>query len=219
LFGLMAGWKPETAEGLALKLRVEMACGAKLEDCQQTAARLLKQRQGLRWESTQATAAAIEALAPLMRYLTGSTTVKKLQILIRGKTVLELKSEALSPLVYRLRVPAALLPACEGADVELRADSESPLLFTLSASGTQRLDKMEPLGEAVRMRRHLETLDGKPLAGPVKPGDVIAVRLQVELDRPQDYLLVEERRPAGGEDADERGVSKGLTPASGEVRD
>jgi uncharacterized protein YfaS (alpha-2-macroglobulin family) len=220
LFARMTDWQPDESGSLALKLRVEMACGAKLEDCQATAARLVKRRQGLRWESTQATAAAIEALAPLMPYLTGSTAVKSLQVRLNGKVALDLKGEALSPLVYRLRVPADLLPRGEGAELELRADSASPLLFTLSASGTQRLDRMEPIGGAVRIRRHLETLDGKPLTSPVKPGDVVAVRLEMELDRPQEYLLVEERRPAGCEYADERiGPAKGLTPASVEFRD
>ena len=220
LVARMPGWQPEATELLALKLQVEMACGAKLEDCQQTAVRLVKRRQGLHWESTRATAAAIEALAPLVRYLTSQITVKRLQVLVGGKTVLELKDpKELSPLVYRLRVPAELLPRGEGAEVELRADSETPLLFTLSASGTQRLDKMEPIGTAVRIQRRLETLDGKPLTGAVKPGDVIAVRLRIELDQARSYLIVEDRRPAGCEYADERITAKDLTPASVEFRD
>ncbi len=220
LFTRMAGWQPDSTESLALKLQVEMACGVKLEDCQQTASRLVKQRQGLHWESTRATAAAIEALAPLMRYLSSSTTVKSLQVLVGGKMVLELKDAMdLSPLVYRLRVPAELLPRGEGAEVELRADSETPLLFTLSCSGTQRLDKMEPIGTAVRIQRQLETLDGKPLTGAVKPGDVIKVRLRIELDQARSYLIVEDRRPAGCEYADERIVVRGITPASVEYRD
>src|SRR5436305_7499625 len=134
--------------------------------------------------------------------------------------LLELKeSKELSPLVYRLRVPAELLPRGERAEVELRADSEVPLLFTLSASGTQRLDKMEPIGTGVRMQRQLETVDGKPLTGAVKPGDVIAVRLRIELDQARSYLIVEDRRPAGCEYADERIIAGGITPASVEFRD
>jgi hypothetical protein len=219
LFARMPGWQPETTELLALKLQVEMACGVKLEECQQTAARLVKRRQGLHWESTRATAAAIEALAPMMRYLIGSTTVKSLRVLVGGKRVLELRdAKELSPLVYRLQVAAEMLPRGEGAEVELQVDSEVAILFTLSASGTQQLDRMEPIGTSVRMQRQLETLDGKPLHGPVKPGDVIAVRLRIELDQAQSYLIVEDRRPAGCEYADER-ISSGNTPASLEFRD
>src|SRR5438046_1333708 len=75
-----------------------------------------------------------------------------------------------SPLADRRRRPRELLPRGEAEAVERRADSETPLLFTLSAAGTQRLDRMEPIGTAVRLQRRLETLDGKPLAGPMKPG-------------------------------------------------
>jgi hypothetical protein len=216
LFAHMPGWQTDTTDLLALKLRVDLASGVKLEECQQTAARLVKRRKGLHWESTRDTAAAIEALAPMMRYLIGNTTVKSCRILVAGKPVLEVKD--LSPLVYRLAVSTESLPRGEGAEVELQADSAVPLLFTLSASGTQRLDKMEPIGTRVRMQRQLETLDGKPLKGTVKPGDVIAVRLRVDLDQARSYLIVEDPRPAGCEYADER-ISSDITPASVEFRD
>jgi uncharacterized protein YfaS (alpha-2-macroglobulin family) len=78
-------------------------------------------------------------------------------------------------------------------------------VYTVAATGIQRLDQVtEPSGTEVKLRRRLEALDGKPLGGKLRPGQVFAVRLQVELQGNEQYLLIEDRRPAGCEFADER---------------
>jgi uncharacterized protein YfaS (alpha-2-macroglobulin family) len=51
----------------------------------------------------------------------------------------------------------------------------------------------------VQLRRRLETVDGKAFAGPLKVGQVIAVRLTLDLQAAEDYLLIEDYRPAGCE--------------------
>src|SRR5262249_34558531 len=107
----------------------------------------------------------------------------------------------------------------EALAVEADADG-APLTFTLRATGTQRMDAAGPTGTAVRLTRHYETLAGRPLAGRVRAGQVIAVRLRLELAEHQDYLLVEDRRPGGTEFAGEvvHPNVKG-TVASSEFRD
>src|SRR5262249_53023369 len=52
--------------------------------------------------------------------------------------------------------------------------------------------------------RFVETPDGKPLTGPVRVGQTVRVRLRLELTQREEYLIVEDRRPAGFEFADER---------------
>lgn len=54
------------------------------------------------------------------------------------------------------------------------------------------------------MIRRFETLDGKPFQGPLKVGQVVAVRLTLSLVQPREYVLIEDRRPAGCEFADDR---------------
>src|SRR5262249_28386657 len=70
------------------------------------------------------------------------------------------------------------------------------------APGTQRQDKVEPIGDAIKVSRTFETLDGRPVAGPMTVGRTLAVRLAVVLDRPREYVLIEDRRPAGCEFGD-----------------
>ncbi len=90
----------------------------------------------------------------------------------------------------------------------MAADCDEPVYYTVVASGTQRLDKVEPVGKEVKVTRRLETLDGKPLEGPVGVGQVFAVRLTVELEKPQGYVIVQDRRPANCEYADESGWAR-----------
>jgi uncharacterized protein YfaS (alpha-2-macroglobulin family) len=113
-------------------------------------------------------------------------------------------------------VPAEHLGAAEGATIEMLVPDEA-IAYTLFVAGTLKLDEVGPTGTDVRLARRLETLDGKPLAGPVRVGEVVAVRLSLELKQAQEYLLVEDRRPAGAEFADER--LDGPRPAHVEFRD
>jgi uncharacterized protein YfaS (alpha-2-macroglobulin family) len=96
------------------------------------------------------------------------------------------------------------LPAKDGLEIVLEADSDEPVRYALRTGGTQRLDRLEPEGKRIRVRRHIETLDGKPLAGSLTVGQVVAVRLEVELEQDEHYVIIEDRRPAGCEYADER---------------
>jgi uncharacterized protein YfaS (alpha-2-macroglobulin family) len=142
------------------------------------------------------------------------------QVLLDGKAALDLTDPAdLRPLVYRLRLDGAALPRREGLTVELRAEGDAALSYTLAATGTQRLDEVGPTGTALRVRRSFETIDGKPLRGPVRVGDVIAVRLTVEAEAAQEYVLLEERRPAGCEFAAERVEAGEAAVAHVEFRD
>jgi uncharacterized protein YfaS (alpha-2-macroglobulin family) len=78
------------------------------------------------------------------------------------------------------------------------------MAFALTAVGTQRLDKVEPIGTAVRIRRRYTTPDGKPIDRPLRAGEVIAAHVTVELTKPRDYFLIEDRRPSVCEFAADR---------------
>ena len=76
------------------------------------------------------------------------------------------------------------------------------------ANGTEQLDQVEPRGKEVRMTRTYETLDGKPLTQPLRVGEACAVRLTIDLEKAQDFLIVEDRRPANCEYADDQATLK-----------
>jgi uncharacterized protein YfaS (alpha-2-macroglobulin family) len=102
----------------------------------------------------------------------------------------------------------------------MEADSDVETFFTFAATGTQRLDKIEATGTDLRMERRFETPDGQPLTGRLKVGQVFAVRLIVDAAKEQRYVLIEDRRAAGCEFADERlDAGNGIRPANVEFRD
>jgi uncharacterized protein YfaS (alpha-2-macroglobulin family) len=204
LWDSIRGWHPETTAALALKLTAQLAFGAPRRDCQAVASRLMARRVGLGWESTQATAYALEALSETMTTMDAGKGARSVTVQVGGKEILCLKDEAqLHQMVYRVHAGARDLPAGEALEIEMRADCDDAVFYTVVAVGTQRLDEVEGIGSEVKVRRSVETLDGKPVTEPVRLGDVVRVRLIVEVTRAEEYILLEERRPAGAEFADE----------------
>jgi hypothetical protein len=213
-------WKPADAEGLALLLETRVAFGAPLAECRAAAADLLRLRNGDRWANTQATAAAILALADFTAYASSAELARPVAVMVDGKEVAAVRDpEALKKLVLRLDLPAAAFRD-ERRTLELVTEGEQPLLYTVVVRGVEHLDEIAPTGKEVVIRRRRETLDGKPLDRPLKVGEVCAVRLSVELEKAQDFMMVEDRRPAGCEFADEQALRNARgTWASTEFRD
>ena len=205
LFARMRQWQPSQSDDIAQWLALQVAFGAPLDECRTTAAKLLARRSGQHWESTRATSWALEALAQMLRYDVARPKPGRLVVSVDGKTVLDLaRPEDLDTPVYRLRLDRASITAQEGAAVRMRVEGGVPVTFTLNATGTQRLDHLEPEGNEIKLTRKLTALDGRPLDRRIKLGDVIAVHLGVELSQPQSYVIIEDRRPAGCEFADEQ---------------
>ncbi len=97
-----------------------------------------------------------------------------------------------------------MLAGREAVGIELIADGDKPISFAVTAAGTQRLDKVEPIGTVVKLRRRYTTPDGVPIDRPLRVGETIAAHVTVELARAQEYFIIEDRRPAGCEFADDR---------------
>ena len=193
-------WQPTTSRQLALKLSAQVQFIEPLIDCHATAMKLLDLRQGQRWENTQSTAAAIESLSSMLRYTRGEPAAKSLRIRVGDKVVLDVRNEQdLKAATHRVRLLAAQLPPGDALPIELTADCDRPIQFAITAAGTQRMDHVEPSGSEVKLARHFTTVDGQPLSQPLKPGDIIAVHLALDLADAKDYLLVNDPRPAGFE--------------------
>ncbi len=202
-------WKPETVEGLSIKLSAQIAMSRPLNTCRATSAALLARRSGQRWRSTRETSWAIEALSQMLAYDTVPPKNEGLKVTIAGKTVLEMDSRSLSENpVARLHlehgeIPRHVTDRGKPTPIRFELKGDEPVRYALTVTGIQWLDRAEPEGDAIRLLRSLETPQGKPFSGPATVGDVIAVRLRLELNSRQEYLIVEEPRPAGLEFADE----------------
>lgn len=221
LWALIRRWQPEGTDRLALKLNAQVAFGAPFDDCRQSARQLLALRSGDRWEHTRATSWAIEALSNLLAYVPERVPVRHAQVLVGGKPVLDVTDPTeLKRLVYRAHLPGEQLPSQDPLEIVLAADCDEPMRYSIRAVGTQRLDRLEPEGKRIRVQRSIETLEGKPITGPLPVGQVIAVRLVAELEQDEQYVIVEDRRPSGLEFADERLTGRaGAAAAHAEFRD
>lgn len=212
--------RPAESEAIAGVLQVRMAAGAPLAECNEMADALLKKRQGERWENTQATAAAILALADYAIYVKAENPARSIVIRVDGKDVAGIRDpEVLKNLVHRVNLQASIFQS-GNRDIQILGDADRSMRYSIVAKGIEKLDKLQPIGKEIRFSRKRETLDGKLIDRSIKMGEVIAVRLTVELEKPQEFVIVEDRRPMNCEFADEQVVRKSSgASASAEFRD
>ena len=221
LWAAARDWQPVTAEDTALLLKGQLIFAEPLAAAHRSAGRLMKLRSGLGWDSTQATAAALDALSLLIPLTVADAPVKAVRVSFAGRPALNLtKPEELKNPVYRVRLAGERLPMQDPLEIELVAEGGADVYYTVEAFGTQRQDRVEPIGDVIKLSRTFETVDGRPLAGKVTAGQTIAVRLLVDLEKQNDYVLIEDRRPAGCEFADDHLHGNGaLGLANVEFRD
>jgi uncharacterized protein YfaS (alpha-2-macroglobulin family) len=205
LWAATRGWQPAAAEETALLLKAQITFAEPIALGRRSAGRLMKLRSGLGWDSTQSTAAALDALSLLIPLLANEAPVKGVRVSVAGREAINLTTpEQLKALLYRAHLDGERLPRRDSAEIEMVVDGGANVYYTVEALGTQRLDKVEPLGDTIKMTRILETLDGRPLIGKPTVGDSFAVRVRVDLEKPRGYVLIEDRCPAGCEFADDR---------------
>ncbi len=202
---LRGSWWGHDTESFALILNTQLAFGAPYGECRTMAERLLARRHGTRWEHTRDTSWAIEALSNMLGYVPDKSLVRKIEVTLAGKTILEVRDPAeLKKLAWRVRLGPDQLPAQEALEIRMKADSDEPIHVAVRASGVQRQDAVLASGDRVKLQRVIETLEGLPAPGPLKVGQVVRVRLKLDLQDRTDYLLIEDRRPALCEFADDR---------------
>ncbi len=194
---LRNSWWGHDTESFALILNTQLAFGAPYRECRVMADRILAKRTGTHWYHTRDTSWALEALAGMLGYVPEKNLARKIEVTIGGKKVLEGKAAGGGKeLIYRVHLKGDQLPKEEGLQIRMDVDADEPIQVALRATGVQRLDDLKATGTHVRLQRIVETLEGEPLKGPLKIGQVVRVRLKLELTERQDYLLIEERRPS-----------------------
>jgi hypothetical protein len=204
LWSLARTMRSASAEETALLLNAMLVFGEERTVRHQTAASLLKLRHGLAWDNTVSTAAALEALTLFVKESRTEPVPTAVRIAIADAKVLTLTTaEELKPCVYRAHLRENL-SAKEDAEIVLEMDGGATAFYTIEATGVQTFDAIPPVGDALKITRSYETLDGKPLDAKITAGQSFAVRVRVELAEARNYLLIEDRRPAGCEFADDR---------------
>ncbi|MEI7776821.1 MAG: hypothetical protein WCK17_18850, partial [Verrucomicrobiota bacterium] len=173
-----------------------------------------------RWASTRGTSAAIEALAELSTRLTFGDPAKSYRIEVGGRNVFTVnKGEALKKMFHEIKLTAEQLGG-ENRNIKLTADCPEKVYFTLTASGHEQMNSMEPIGTDVCINRSYNKTDGAPLNKQAMPGELIAVKIRVTLKQPQNYVIVQEPIPAGWEFAGDKLVGTASILASNvEFRD
>jgi uncharacterized protein YfaS (alpha-2-macroglobulin family) len=205
LHNSLSSWKPESSSDLALRLATQLAFADDLKSSSATADALLARRAGHQWENTHTTSLAIQSLAQLLAYQTNDTPAKSISAKVAGKTILDCRDTAqLKRLSFSSRLTTADIPQLNTLPIMLAADAPQSIHYAISATGIQRLENAQPSGNEIRLHRAYQTLTGQPIKQPLKPGDVIACRLTLDLKSAYEYLIIEERRPSLCEYADER---------------
>src|ERR1017187_5102021 len=140
----------------------------------------------------------------MLGYIPDKAGVRKIEVTLAGKTILEVKDAAeLKKMLYQVRLSGDQLPVQEALEIRLKADSDKPIFVSIRAVGVQRQDEVKASGDRVKMQRFLETLEGEPVKYPLKVGQVVRVRLRLQLERHEEYLMIEERRASLCEFADD----------------
>jgi uncharacterized protein YfaS (alpha-2-macroglobulin family) len=189
-------WQPHDTEAAALKLNTQIAYGASYGECRAAADLVLARRHGTIWNHTRDTSWAIESLANLLGFLPEKNLVRKVEVTIAGKKVLDVTdARELRKLVHRVVWKAGEAPQTNGAEIRMHVDSDEPVYVAFRAVGVQRQDAVQPAGNKVRLTRTLESLDGQALRGPVTIGQVVRVRLRLDLAEREQHVMIEERRP------------------------
>jgi uncharacterized protein YfaS (alpha-2-macroglobulin family) len=229
--GMRSHDRAPTTDRLALSLSAELAF-TETRGWEATASELVARRKGHRWENTRATSWAVEALAEVLPLIEGERAPMRLSVLVAGKRVLNADEVAGDPgggghgeggraQIYRVHLAGDDLPAQDPLQIAIDVESQGQVRYSLHATGVRRVDRVGPVGDAVRLRRRYETRAGGPVdpsgeGGEVASGEIIAVRLTLELAEPQRHFMIEDMRPAGFEFADES-VFGGLAPSAAHV--
>lgn len=220
-------WWDDAIETQAAFLRLLVTAEPKGETAARLAKYLLNNRRnGTYWNSTKDTAAVIESLAEFMKASGESEPKQTVELLVDGKsqTKVEITKENLFTFNGSFVLEADALTTGEHT-IELRKLGESPLYANAYLTVFSQEDMIPAAGLEVKARRKFyKLIEEKPdqqVAGSrgevvtqrglkyrreeiatdaqIKSGDLIEVELSIESKNDYEYVLIEDRKPAGFE--------------------
>lgn len=177
---------------------------------------LLLERRGASWRATKDTAAVLRAALELSKRQGSTEVSREVKVSIDGQEVsTQTVSDAASASVPILNLSA-------GTHVlEVSVSGEAPLYLGARLSYVSERAYNRPEGKGLRVARQFERLvpqyledEGRyvyrraPLAGPVKPGELVLATISVTPQRKGAlrYLLIEDGIPAGFSAVEDAGM-------------
>ncbi len=216
LWGMCKQWEPKTVDEKALYLMGQLQFRERLKACLAMATDLAGDRKGHGWGNTRATSWAIEALAGVVPFVPPSDPSGQkdaLQVWVGERLIIDDSDTAPNAppangtfrLVRSVALGATELAYRTQLPIMCRATGDQRYLYTVSGQGHQHLDEMEAYGESLKITRRYQTLQGVPVNGPLAVGQVVECHVTVTVTgTAHDYVMLEDRRPAGCEYADDR---------------
>ena len=219
--GRIQRWDSDDSDDLALQLQTLLKIDRQLDRATDIAIRLAKNRRGVRWGNTRATSAAIEALSEyLARRPPVKTTAPSEATALLGETPILTtwhggktrptfsQATGTDQIAFAHTVNRDTLRGFEiTPPIGFAVDGDAPVYFSASASGVQRAEKLERFGVGIRLRRNYSPSDSAQTVQQLESvsiGDTVQVELVLELDQAAEYVLLEDRHPAGCEYAARR---------------
>ncbi len=193
-------WTPNDPTATAVQLSLQSEFCEPLPDLLRTARRLTGMRRSDGWGNTRATAWAVEALAEIVPLAPRETGKENSFSASYGDRQILNAHDAKGGFRRSLRTTVAPTSI---APLTLRTKGAAAQ-YALRFSGrieSAAVEKWE--SDKLALTRQYFHTDGTPVKGPLRPGDVIEVRLTCIARKRVGYVMLEDMRPALCEFADE----------------
>ena len=166
---------------------------------------LLGKRQGKSWGTTQETSFALLALTDYLLVNQERAADYEYEVLANDTPLHRGSFDELSALGHTVSITMADLQPGENR-IRVVKDGEGPLYVRLTGYVYQDVDAMAAAGEIGVEREYLNAATGKPLDSgePAKVGDLVRVKVSVDIPEESWYFIVEDHLPAGLEGLNER---------------
>lgn len=211
--GVTYRWSDGGVEATAFALRAMLAVDPQNKRVDQAARWLINNRRGAQWKNTRDTAIVVMSLLDYMKQTRETSPKLKADLKVNGKVVKTVEFTAENALgTLRVRLPDEALKG--GANkIELQIQGEGRLYASAFLKYFTKEDPILAAGSEIYVKReyYRETPVKKLLGGvrlektllkdgdTVKSGDRIEVRLLLEAKNNYEFLLFEDKKPAGCE--------------------
>jgi len=167
--------------------------------------RLLGQRQGKSWGTTQETTYALLAMTDYLLASRERAADYGYEVLINGASLYRETFDEMNVLGHTLTVTAADLRPGQN-QIRVAKNGDGPLYVRLIGYVYRDADSVDAAGEIGVVREYLNAETGKPLdsGSHAKVGDLVRVKISVHNPDESWYVIVEDHLPAGLEGLNER---------------
>ena len=185
------------------------------------AVELMARRTDGHWLSTHGNLWALSAVASYARHVEGQVRDSTFTVRLGQEVLPQSFIERTGPATLLLRLPMDML--LKGRPERLQVSASDPkqsFFYTAQVHYLRRVERadLEPANHGVGVYRFYEDLQGQELGQEVKAGDVVRVRLYVDVAKTLEYVALDDVLPAGFEPINTRLASAGSYPTANGAR-